>query len=111
MPLTVTLTGGQSVVIHSNMQDQGNNLIPDSQLPSDIQWAQDTSQFGTGAPQGPEDVDYKFTSPEGSPLGTTNLEMLLSQGGLPTITNTAQIIVIAGTPDHFAPTADPPTTP
>jgi len=111
MSLSVSLTGGQSRVIHSNLKDQGNNLIPDDQIPSNIQWAPDTSQFGTGAPQGVEDVDYKFTSPEGSPLGVTNLEMLLAQGGLPTITDTVQITVIAGTPDHFDPTADPPTTP
>lgn len=108
MSLSVSLTGGQSVVIHSNLEDAGDNpLTP----PSNVQWAQDTSAFGTGAPQGTENADYKFSAPAGGPLGVTNLEMLLSQGGKPTITSTVQITVGPGTPDHFAPTVDAPTTP
>jgi hypothetical protein len=108
MPLSVSLTGGQSVVIHSNPEDAGgNSVVP----PSNVQWAQDTSAFGTGTPFGPQDGSYKFSAPAGGPLGTTNLEMLISQGGLPTVDATVQITVIAGTLTQFAPTADSPTTP
>ena len=96
-------------MIHSNLQDAGNDpLTP----PSNVQWAQDTSASGTGSPQGTMNEDYHFFCTVGAPVGgVTNLEMLLSQGGQPSITSTVQITVGAGGPDHFAPTADAPTTP
>ena len=106
MPLQVSLVGGQSVLIHSNPEDAGGNpVIP----PGNVQWAQDTSANGTGAPQGPENQDYLFTAPAGGPLGVTNLEMLFSPGGEAAITSTVQITVIAGTIAQFAPSADSPT--
>lgn len=106
--LTVPLVGGQSVVIHSNPADAGGNpVVP----PSNVQWAQDTNQFGTGAPQGIENEDYKFSAPAGGPVGVTNLLFTLSQGGLPTVTGNVQITVGPGLITQFIPTADAPTTP
>lgn len=94
------------MLIHSNPKDAGGNAVTP---PGNVQWAQDTSQFGGGSAQGTENEDYLFSAPAGGPLGLTNLEMLFSPAGQPAITDTVQITVIAGTIAQFAPTADPPT--
>ena len=99
------ITAGESVVVDSNPSDPNNNpTIPTG----DIMWAQDSNAFGTGAPQGTLDEQYKFSSPAGGPLGVTTITMA---GPGNTTNSQVTVTVVSGNLDHFAPTFEAPTTP